>query len=95
MHYLNDHPAQQARTKEIHASPLVNAINQRNPEQIAQALHNDLEKVVLPHQTPVAELRQVLTNAGGLGTMMSGSGPTVFTLCRDQAEAEQVKAIAS
>jgi len=93
--YLNDHPAQQARTQAIHASPLVQAINHRNPEQIAQALHNDLEKVVLPHQTPVAELRQALETAGGLGTMMSGSGPTVFTLCRDQAEAENVKAIAA
>jgi 4-diphosphocytidyl-2-C-methyl-D-erythritol kinase len=92
--YLNDRPAQQVRTQAIHASPLVQAINHRNPEQIAQALHNDLEKVVLPHQTPVAELRQALETAGGLGTMMSGSGPTVFTLCRDQAEAAQVKAIA-
>ncbi|MFM1841398.1 MAG: isopentenyl monophosphate kinase [Cyanobacteriota bacterium] len=93
--YLNDRPAQQARSQEIHASPLVQAINHRNADQIAQALHNDLEKVVLPHQAPVAELRQALKNAGGLGTMMSGSGPTVFTLCRDQAEAEQVKAIAA
>ena len=48
-----------------------------------------------PYQSPVAELRQALKHAGGLGTMMSGSGPTVFTLCRDQAEAEQVKAIAA
>ena len=93
--YLNDRPAQQARSREIHASPLVQAINHRNAEQIAQALHNDLEKVVLPHQSPVADLRQALAQAGGLGTMMSGSGPTVFTLCRDQAEAEQVTAIAA
>lgn len=93
--YLNDHPAQQARSQEIHASPLVQAINHHNAEHIAQALHNDLEKVVLPHQSPVAELRQALAKAGGLGTMMSGSGPTVFTLCRDRPEAEQVKAIAA
>jgi 4-diphosphocytidyl-2-C-methyl-D-erythritol kinase len=93
--YLNDSPAQRARSREIHASPLVQAINHRHGEQIAQGLHNDLEKVVLPHYAPVAALRQALETAGGLGTMMSGSGPTVFTLCRDQAEAEQIKAIAS
>ncbi|MBE9196704.1 4-(cytidine 5'-diphospho)-2-C-methyl-D-erythritol kinase, partial [Synechocystis sp. LEGE 06083] len=38
--------------------------------------------------------RQALQSAGGLGTMMSGSGPSVFTLCQDQAAAEQVLAIA-
>lgn len=93
--YLNDPPSQQARTREIHASPLVQGINQRHLQQIAHALHNDLEKVVLPHHQPVAALRQTLAHAGGIGTMMSGSGPSVFTLCRDQAEAEQVKAIAA
>jgi 4-diphosphocytidyl-2-C-methyl-D-erythritol kinase len=94
-HYLNDHPSQQARRQEIHASPLVQAINHHNLEQVAQGLHNDLEKVVLPHHVPVAALRQVLAQAGGLGTMMSGSGPTVFTLCQDSAAADQVMAIAT
>ena len=31
-----------------------------------------------------------MAQAGGMGTMMSGSGPTVFTLCQSEAEAKQV-----
>ena len=57
-------------------------------------MHNDLEKVVLPHYEPVAQLRKTLAAAGGLGTMMSGSGPTVFTLCSSLVEAQQVRDIA-
>lgn len=92
--YLNDGDSQKARRKTIHASPLLQGINQRNAEQIARNLHNDLEKVVLPAHDPVAQLRHTLQQAGGLGTMMSGSGPSIFTLCRDQQEAQNVMAIA-
>ena len=30
---------------------------------------------------------------GGLGTMMSGSGPTIFTLCQSREQAEEIKNI--
>ncbi|QHU98786.1 4-(cytidine 5'-diphospho)-2-C-methyl-D-erythritol kinase [Synechocystis sp. CACIAM 05] len=92
--YLNDDQSQRARRKTIHAGPLLQGIHHRNPGQIASHIHNDLEKVVLPAHQPVAQLRQALQSAGGLGTMMSGSGPSVFTLCQDQQEAERVLAIA-
>jgi 4-diphosphocytidyl-2-C-methyl-D-erythritol kinase len=36
----------------------------------------------------VAELREVLGHLSSLGTMMSGSGPTVFSLCPSREEAE-------
>jgi 4-diphosphocytidyl-2-C-methyl-D-erythritol kinase len=92
--YLPAGTPQRTRAREIHAGPLVQAIQKRDTLALAQGLHNDLEKVVLPHYPGVANLRQVLAKAGGLGTMMSGSGPTVFSLCASQAEAEQVKATA-
>ncbi len=93
--YLNDLQSQQQRTHEIHAGPLLNAIQHREGKKIAQYLQNDLEKIVLSHHKPVAELREAMATAGGLGTMMSGSGPTVFTLCESQASAESVQAIAA
>lgn len=92
--YLPTGTAQKTRTQEIHAGPLVQAIQKRDATAIAQGLHNDLEKVVLPHYAGVARLRQVLAQAGGLGTLMSGSGPTVFSFCASQESAEQVKASA-
>ncbi|MEB3119705.1 MAG: 4-(cytidine 5'-diphospho)-2-C-methyl-D-erythritol kinase [Snowella sp.] len=90
-HYLQDTQARQQRTHQVHSGPLVRAILHKNSREIAQHLHNDLEKVVLPAHPPVAHLRQTLAQAGGLSTMMSGSGPTVFSLCESQATAEQVK----
>ncbi|BFM38155.1 4-(cytidine 5'-diphospho)-2-C-methyl-D-erythritol kinase [Synechocystis sp. LKSZ1] len=92
--YLPAGTPQRIRAREIHAGPLVQAIQKRDAMAIALGLHNDLEKVVLPHYPGVANLRQVLAEAGGLGTMMSGSGPTVFTFCASQESAEQVKATA-
>lgn len=80
----------QSRTLEIHSGHLVSAIVHQDAQKIGQLLYNDLEKVILPEYESVANLRKVLKKAGGLGTMMSGSGPTVFTLCQTQEEAEQI-----
>jgi 4-diphosphocytidyl-2-C-methyl-D-erythritol kinase len=32
-----------------------------------------------------------MSETGGLGTMMSGSGPTVFTLCETESQARELK----
>ena len=89
--YLQENSDIQSRTSEIHSGPLVSAIVHKNPQKIGQLLYNDLEKVVLPEYKSVAKLRKILAKAGGLGTMMSGSGPTVFTLCQSASEAEQIR----
>jgi 4-diphosphocytidyl-2-C-methyl-D-erythritol kinase len=89
--YLQEKKDIQSRTSEIHSGPLVSAIVHKNSEKIGQLLYNDLEKVVLPEYESVAKLRKILAKAGGLGTMMSGSGPTVFTLCQSESEAEQIR----
>ncbi|MGL5034556.1 MAG: 4-(cytidine 5'-diphospho)-2-C-methyl-D-erythritol kinase, partial [Microcystaceae cyanobacterium] len=92
--YLQNPQEIQARTHQVHSGPLVQAILKKDGEKIAKTMQNDLEKVVLAHEEKVSHLRQTLATSGGLGTMMSGSGPTVFTLCSSQIEAEQVKEIA-
>lgn len=43
-------------------------------------LENDLEAVVIPRYPVLAEIKRKLSRAGALGTLMSGSGPTVFGL---------------
>jgi 4-diphosphocytidyl-2-C-methyl-D-erythritol kinase len=68
------------------------AIAQQNLAQIGQLLHNDLERVVLPEYPQVQQLRDRFQRLGVLGTMMSGSGSTVFGLVESHAQAEQVKA---
>lgn len=90
--YLRDDESIQARANHVHSSPLVDAIAHQDGAKIGQLLHNDLEKVVLPQYPQVADLKAAFNRPDVLGTMMSGSGPTVFALCATQAEAEKVAA---
>ncbi len=43
-------------------------------------LENDLERVVIPRYPVLASIKKSLIEAGALGALMSGSGPTVFGL---------------
>ena len=82
------------RQARIRSSTMVKALRDLNPPTIGSHLHNDLEKVVLPAHPKVAQLKATMAAAaavqGGLGTMMSGSGPTVFTLCEMPEQAEAI-----
>ena len=78
-------------TTHVDSIPLFKAIAHRNNPEIGKLIHNDLEKVVLPEYPQVAELKSTLANADVLGTMMSGSGPTVFALCESQSKAIAVR----
>jgi len=71
--------------------PLLDAVLAQDFEQIGKLLHNDLEKVVLVNYPQVQNLRDILGQFGTIGTMMSGSGPSVFTLCRTEQEALQIQ----
>lgn len=82
---------QQQRLHQVHSGPMIGAIAQRDMTRISQLLYNDLEKVVLPVHPQVEQLKVAFQRQGVLGTMMSGSGPTVFALVTSLLEAEQVK----
>ena len=66
------------------------ALRSGNPEQLATELHNDLTEAVIAMQPQLYELLEAGIAAGGLGAMISGSGPTVAVLCRDALNAEAV-----
>lgn len=89
--YLKDTESLSARAAAIHSGPIVKAILNKDATEIAQKLHNDLERVVLPAYPQVLQLRETFASAGVLGTMMSGSGPSVFAICESQQQAEKVK----
>ncbi|KAB8321179.1 4-(cytidine 5'-diphospho)-2-C-methyl-D-erythritol kinase [Tolypothrix campylonemoides VB511288] len=89
--YLKDTDSLSARAAAIHSGPIVKAILNKDATEIAQKLHNDLERVVLPAHPQVLQLRETFASAGVLGTMMSGSGPSVFAICESQQQAEKVK----
>ena len=88
--YISDDEGIQSRTHQVHSGDLVKAIMNKDNQQIGQLLYNDLEKVVLPEFPQVAELIATFKESGGLGTLMSGSGPTVFCLCEHKTEALEI-----
>ena len=56
---------------------------------IIQELHNDLESVSLAIHPELADLKKMLLRYGALGALMSGSGPTVFGIFRNEKEAKK------
>jgi 4-diphosphocytidyl-2-C-methyl-D-erythritol kinase len=46
--------------------------------QVSEKLFNDLEKVTLERYPVLSEIKELLMEYGALGSLMSGSGPTVF-----------------
>lgn len=89
--YLAEADAQENRRRQVHAGPLMAAIAQRDAAQIGQQLYNDLETVVLPEYPQVLQLRETFQRLNPLGTMMSGSGPTVFALAASADQAMAMK----
>jgi 4-diphosphocytidyl-2-C-methyl-D-erythritol kinase len=83
--------ADQLEEHKKQASGMLNAIAQHDTQQIAQLLYNDLERVVLPEYEKVQGLRDAFAQLEILGTMMSGSGSTVFALCETRSQAEQIQ----
>jgi 4-diphosphocytidyl-2-C-methyl-D-erythritol kinase len=56
-------------------------------DDLCAALHNDLECVVMENYSEILDIKQALVAAGALGTLMSGSGATVFGVFESFSEA--------
>ncbi|MDJ0553132.1 MAG: 4-(cytidine 5'-diphospho)-2-C-methyl-D-erythritol kinase [Microcoleaceae cyanobacterium MO_207.B10] len=90
--YVSESSGQESSRERVHSGPIVSAIAHHNNSEIGKLLHNDLEKIVLPEYPQILKLREAFASQNILGTMMSGSGPTVFALTESQAQAESVQA---
>jgi 4-diphosphocytidyl-2-C-methyl-D-erythritol kinase len=88
--YESEAAAFESRRSVVQSGEMVSAIAQHDPSGIGIHLYNDFEKVVLPAHPKTAELKATMETLGGLGTMMSGSGPTIFTLTATQEEADSI-----
>lgn len=90
--YVDSHADGHTRRESVRSGPMISHLAHQDGQGIGQHLHNDLEKVVLPAHPQVQILKETLVACGGLGTLMSGSGPTVFTLAASQAQAQEIAA---
>ncbi|MBF0689008.1 MAG: 4-(cytidine 5'-diphospho)-2-C-methyl-D-erythritol kinase [Cellulomonas sp.] len=72
--------------------PLMQALLAGDPAALGAALYNDLETAALELDPGLAEPLAVATDAGALGVVVSGSGPTVAALARSRKHALAVAA---
>lgn len=66
---------------------MIRCIEDGDLEGIATNMCNVLETVTIEKCPQIVELKEKLVEYGALGSMMSGSGPTVFGIFRDTASA--------
>ncbi|HTL89092.1 MAG TPA: 4-(cytidine 5'-diphospho)-2-C-methyl-D-erythritol kinase, partial [Leptolyngbya sp.] len=77
--------------KKARSRGILTAIAHHDFKQIGQHLFNDLERVVLPEFEKVQQLRDRFAQLNSLGTLMSGSGSTVFALVETRSQAEEIR----
>lgn len=66
------------------------AVSAGDPERLGPALHNDLQPAAEALLPRLRADRKALLDAGALGAVVSGSGPTLLGLAADQAEAHRI-----
>ncbi|MEO8424894.1 MAG: 4-(cytidine 5'-diphospho)-2-C-methyl-D-erythritol kinase [Actinomycetota bacterium] len=69
---------------------LVAAAETGNVDLLGHALFNDLEGPVSGRHPEIAAVKQAFLDAGALGAVMSGSGPTVVALARHMGQADRL-----
>lgn len=68
---------------------MVNAIKAGDLDGIIGRLGNVLETVTVPAHSEITVIKELMLANGADGTLMSGSGPTVFGLYKDRKAAER------
>jgi 4-diphosphocytidyl-2-C-methyl-D-erythritol kinase len=71
---------------------LLETVRAGSAEEVARYLSNDLEAAALEMAPLLRGRKAAVLGAGALGVVVSGSGPTIAGLCRNQEHAAEVAA---
>ncbi|WP_343345326.1 4-(cytidine 5'-diphospho)-2-C-methyl-D-erythritol kinase [Terrisporobacter petrolearius] len=72
---------------------LIRLLKENNIELLSKNMYNVLESVTKEKYPVISEIEKIMINNRALGSMMSGSGPTVFGLYNNEEDAEKCKKI--
>ena len=82
--------------KEILVHPdidgLIQGLEQGSLRRVASCMGNVLEDVTIPMYPVIDKIKEEMQACGALNAMMSGSGPTVFGLFENRADARKAQA---
>ena len=67
----------------------IEALKEGNLEKLVANMGNVLERVTVPEYPVINEIKQMMLDGGALGSMMSGSGPTVFGIFTSYNKAKE------
>lgn len=67
---------------------MIQALQEQNLQGICERLGNVLENVTEKEKPEIAELKSMMREYGAMGSLMSGSGPTVFGIFTHLEQAE-------
>lgn len=62
----------------------IEGLGRKSIEDVALSMGNVLEQAVIPEHPEIQEIKDKMRANGAIGAMMSGSGPTVFGLFREE-----------
>ena len=74
------------------SAPMTLALGGGDTREIASLLHNDLERAVFSLRPELEDKKVLMVDAGALGALISGSGPTVFGIARSATDAREIAA---
>jgi homoserine kinase len=84
-------PMADAVKQSANLGALVDALHRSDFDLLARSL---VDSIAEPRRAPLvpglASIKKAAIDAGALGSSLSGSGPSIFALCRDRATADRV-----
>jgi len=72
------------RSKRIDIDKIVEYIEEDDVKKVAENMENIMEEVVIKEYPIIAQIKEDMIEYGALGSIMSGSGPTVFGIFDDE-----------
>ena len=87
--YVYEHLDAEGVEKHPDIDGMIEAINQGSLEGVISRLGNVLENVTVRKYHVIDEIKECMIENGAKGSLMSGSGPTVFGIFTEKEKAEQ------
>ena len=91
------HVYENLRLDQVESHPdidgIVDALKERNLQGVTDRMSNVLETVTIPEHPEIQKIKDVMLEAGAMNALMSGSGPTVFGIFKDQETGMRAKKI--
>ena len=75
------------RPSEIEPDAVLHALRTEDAVALGAALHNDLEPAAFALRPELEDRKKALLDAGAVGAVLSGSGPTLLALTEDEGSA--------